>query len=125
MPEYDLTFASAGTTSPKPIVCRVLAPDAIDERTGAMLFLHGWGGNRFQYRGMMKDFVPRYNVVGVAPEYRQSGYDADPVAGTGTVVPYDFSHFQVIDCLGSLLTVLKCVCTNRGSVKATSSEAVP
>lgn len=109
MHEYDLSFLSAGTAFAKPIICRVVAPDVLDARTGAMLFLHGWGGNRFQYQDMMRDFVPRYNVVGIAPEYRQSGYDADPVAGHGTVIPYDFSHFQVIDSLGSLLTVLKAV----------------
>ena len=109
MHEYDLSFLSAGTAFAKPIICRVVAPDVLDARTGAMLFLHGWGGNRFQYQDMMRDFVPRYNVVGIAPEYRQSGYDADPVAGRGTVIPYDFSHFQVIDCLGSLLTALKTV----------------
>ena len=55
----------------------------------------------------MRAFVPRYNLVGIAPEYRQSGYDADPVAGRGTVIPYDFSRFQVLDCLGSLLAVLR------------------
>jgi len=107
MPEYDITFSSVGTHFPKPITCFVVAPKEIDERTGAMLFLHGWGGNRFQYQAMMRDFVPRYNLVGIAPEYRQSGYDADPVAGRGTVIPYDFSHFQVLDALGSLLAVLR------------------
>ena len=106
MREYDITFPSVGTYFPKPATCFVVAPDEFDERTGAMLFLHGWGGNRFQYHDMMRDFVPRYNLVGIAPEYRQSGYDADPVTGRGTVIPYDFSHFQVLDSLGSLLAVL-------------------
>jgi len=82
----------------------VINPEALDDATGLMLALHGWGNNRYQYRDMMEDFSKRYNVVCISPEFRDSGFDASP-NGTGIKQPYDFSHLQVIDTLSSLQAV--------------------
>jgi len=79
----------------------VISPETLDDDTGLMLVLHGWGNNRYQYRDMMEDFSRRYNVVCISPEFRDSGFDASPT-GTGVKQPYDFSHLQVVDALSSL-----------------------
>jgi dienelactone hydrolase len=100
MPESEFTILAPNTeTYPKPITVLAVTPDSVGPDTGLMHFAHGWGGNRFQYREMMQDFAERYDLVCVATEYRQSGYDFDPERGHGAYRPYDASHYQVVDCL--------------------------
>ena len=76
-------------------------PDEITRDTGFMLVVHGHGNSRFQYREMMLDFAPRYNVICVSPEYRDSGRDSGE-GERGTRKPYDWSHLQVTDTLNCL-----------------------
>lgn len=103
MREYETTFRSCNSeTYPKSITAYVVVPDRVDGRTGLMHFGHGWGGNRYGYREMQQEFADRYNLVCVGTEFRQSGYDFDPVAGLGADRPYDASHYQVLDCLNAL-----------------------
>lgn len=107
MPEFDVTFRSCNSENySKPITAFVVAPEIVRNDTGLMHFAHGWGGNRYQYREMQRDFAERYNLVCVATEYRMSGYDFDPVRGLGACRPYDASHYQVIDCLNAMRSVL-------------------
>ncbi len=108
MREHETTFKSCNSeTYPKPITAYVVAPDRVDGQTGLMHFAHGWGGNRYGYREMQQEFADRYNLVCVATEFRQSGYDFDPVVGSGSYLPYDASHYQVVDCLNALRHVLE------------------
>jgi dienelactone hydrolase len=88
----------------KEIPVLTIRPESITGNTGLMLVLHGWGGNRHQYREMMLDFSERYNVICMAPEYRDSGWDASK-EGTGMRQPYDFSHLQVMDALAAFRAV--------------------
>ena len=107
MKSYDIRFPCLNSEDyDKWISAHVVQPDLIDDRTGAMLLNHGWGGNRFQYRDIQQDYCDRYNLVTICTEYRQSGFDFDPVTGLGAYRPYDFSHLQVFDCLIALRTVL-------------------
>ena len=107
MKSYDITFKSCNSeVYPKPITAYVVEPSKMDENTGLMHFAHGWAGNRLQYKDMQEEFADRYNFVGVATEYRMSGFDFDPVAGRGATLPYDVSNMQVIDCLNAVRTVL-------------------
>lgn len=107
MKEYEITFHSCNSENySKRITVCIIEPHTVSESTGIMHFAHGWAGNRFQYDAMMKDFANRYDLICIATEYRQSGYDFDPATGRGACMPYDFSHFQVIDCLNSLRTVI-------------------
>ncbi|RJS85499.1 alpha/beta fold hydrolase [Candidatus Bathyarchaeota archaeon] len=101
--EREITVVSQGQ---KRIDVLFVVPEVINDETGFMLVLHGWGGNRYQYRDMMLDFSDRYNVICISPEYRDSGFDASPT-GHGIRQPYDFSHLQVIDALTSFQTVRK------------------
>ena len=48
----------------------------------------------------------RHNLICISAEYRQSGYDFDPIGGSGSLVPYDTSFYQVFDVLGALRSVL-------------------
>ena len=80
------------------------APDEITPETGFMLVVHGHGNSRFQYRDMMLDFAPRYNVICVSPEYRDSGRDSG-LGERGAREPYDGSHLQVADTLNCLRKV--------------------
>ena len=105
---HEFIFRSVNIASyPKPITVLVIAPDVMDENTGTMLFCHGWGGNRFQHQDIMEFTADTFNVVCIAPEYRQSGYDFDAVRGLGSVIPYDAGFMQVFDCLNSLRKVLE------------------
>ena len=107
MNEYEMSFQSANTVSySKRTAVYVVEPDEINAQTGIMHFAHGWGGNRYQYLEMQKEFADHYNLVCIATEYRQSGYDFDAITGTGACVPYDASHFQVMDCLNALRKTL-------------------
>ena len=108
MKKYDFTFTSQGAAPyPKPIRALVVSPDAPDASTGAMLFCHGWGCNRFQHQDKMEVAAEQYNLVCVAPEYRMSGYDYDPLGGAGFFQPYDLSFRQTFDALQSLRMVLE------------------
>ena len=95
----DLTFRSQGD---KELVAAVAVPPRPDDQTGALLWLHGWGGNRFQYESILPEFAERFNLYVVAPEWRGCGFDCDPVTGAGICTPYDFSHLQVVDALNAL-----------------------
>lgn len=107
MRDFETVFKSSNSIHyAKPITVYVTVPDGMDAETGLMHFAHGWGGNRYQYRAMQQEFSDRYNVVGVATEFRQSGYDFDPVTGTGAYRPYDASNVQVLDCLNAVRHVL-------------------
>ncbi len=107
MKEFEITFASCNSESySKSITAFIVAPETVSGRTGLMHFAHGWGGNRFQYREMQRDFAERFDLVCVATEFRMSGYDFDPVRGLGAYRPYDASHYQVIDCLNAVRAVL-------------------
>lgn len=107
MRRYEFTYQSLNSESySKPIRVLVMAPDRIGAHTGAMLFTHGWGGNRFQYERTMTYTVERFDLVCASVEYRQSGFDFDPARGRGALRPYDASHYQVADVLNGLRVVL-------------------
>lgn len=108
MKRFEFTFYSVNTASyPKPVTALVIAPDNPDQNTGVMLFCHGWGGSRFQHQDKMEFTADAFHLVCVAPEYRQSGYDFDPLRGSGWDVPYDAGFMQVFDCLNSLRKTLE------------------
>jgi predicted esterase len=103
MRKYEYTFDSVNSINySKPITVLVLEPDHLDKNTGMMLFTHGWGGNRFQHQDKMEYSVDRHNLICISTEYRQSGYDFDPVTGRGAYLPYDVSFYQTFDVLNSL-----------------------
>ena len=107
MKQHEITYGSANSESyAKPITALVYRPDEPDAGTGAMLFSHGWGGNRFQHADKMAHAVDRYNLVCVSVEYRMSGFDFNPVTGLGASRPYDASFLQVVDVLNGLREVL-------------------
>ena len=104
MKQFEFQFDSIGCmdNTVKRITVLALAPDKLDGNTGAMLFCHGWGPNRFQLLEQMQATVDKYNLFCIAPEYRMSGYDYDPVGGSGWYRPYDFSFYQTFDSLLAL-----------------------
>ncbi len=107
MRRYEIVFRSVNTESyGKPITALVIEPERLSPGTGAMLFTHGWGGNRFQYEEAMAFAVERFDLVCVSVEFRGSGYDFDPAKGHGACCPYDASFYQVFDVLNGLRTVL-------------------
>jgi dienelactone hydrolase len=107
MRRYEIRFDSVNSEAyTKPITVLVMEPDEIGPRTGAMLFTHGWGGNRFQYQQTMEYALEEHDLVCVSVEFRQSGYDFDPVTGQGAYRPYDASFYQVFDVLNGLRSVL-------------------
>jgi predicted esterase len=90
----------------KPITALVIEPDEVNQDTGAMLFTHGWGGNRFQHQDKMEVSADALNIACIAVEFRQSGYDFDAVRGIGACHPYDASHFQVFDVINGIRSYL-------------------
>ena len=103
MRSYEVTFESVnGKVYTKPITMLVIEPDTIDPDTGVMLFTHGWGGNRFQHQDKMEFTADAFNLVCLSVEFRQSGYDFNPVTGRGSYLPYDASFYQVFDVLNGL-----------------------
>ncbi len=114
---FEVTFDSVNSENySKPITMFVISPDNIDSQTGAMLFTHGWGGNRFQHRDKMEYTADEFNLVCISVEYRMSGYDFNPVTGLGAQVPYDGSFYQVFDVLNGLrfvLTLIRKINRNR------------
>lgn len=108
MRKYEFTFNSVNSIIyPKPVTVLVMEPDNIDKNTGAMLFTHGWSGNRFQHQDKMEYTVDKYNLVCISTEFRQSGFDFNPVTGHGSYLPYDASFYQVFDVLNAFREVIK------------------
>jgi dienelactone hydrolase len=108
MKEYEIIFASCNLSFyAKRITAYIVEPDVINQHTGLLHFAHGWGGNRYGYREMQRELADRFNLLCVATEYRQSGYDFDADTGLGAYVPYDASHYQVIDCLNAVRRMLE------------------
>ena len=108
MNRYEITFARLNSESyAKPITTLVCEPDEVNAHTGAMLFSHGWGGNRFQHDEKVALTADRHNMVCVSVEYRMSGYDFNPVTGAGAYRPYDASFLQVADVLNGFREVLR------------------
>ncbi len=107
MRRYEIGYTSVNSENyGKPITALVTEPDEIGAGTGVMLFTHGWGGSRFQHEDKMLLAAEAFDLICVAVEYRQSGFDFDPVTGQGADVPYDAGFYQVFDVLGGLRTVL-------------------
>jgi predicted esterase len=107
MRSYEITYPSVNTESHiKNITAFVIEPDRLNAHTGAMLITHGWGGNRLDYRETMAYACEEFNLICLSVEFRQSGFDFDPVKGLGAYVPYDASFYQVFDVLNGLRTIL-------------------
>ncbi len=107
MRQYEVTYASLNSEYyTKRITALVMEPDVLDAETGVMLFSHGWSGNRFQHQDKMQYAVEAFNLVCLCVEFRQSGYDFDPVLGLGSMAPYDLSFFQLFDVLNGLRHIL-------------------
>ena len=108
MHRYEISFNSANTAlSVKPITALVCEPDRIGPDTGAMLFTHGWGGNRYGDLGKIVEACEQYDLVCISVEFRQSGYDYDATRGSGWDCPYDLSFYQLFDVLNGLREVLR------------------
>lgn len=109
MKQFEFQTDSIGCmeNTVKKITVLAMAPDKIDANTGAMLFCHGWGPNRFQMIDRLKATADKYNLFCISPEYRMSGYDYDPVGGSGWYRPYDMSFYQIFDVLLSLRFLLE------------------
>ena len=109
MKKFELSFDSIGCneTYTKEITILVVAPDKFDDKTGAMLFCHGWGGNRFQHQEFMKAVADKFNLLCLSPEYRMSGFDYAPRGGYGWFKPYDLSFYQTFDALLALRFILQ------------------
>ena len=109
MKKFELSFDSIGCTETytKEITILVVAPDKFDDNTGAMLFCHGWGGNRFQHQEFMKAVADKFNLLCLSPEYRMSGFDYSPRNGHGWFKPYDLSFYQTFDALLALRFILQ------------------
>lgn len=107
MKRYEFSFESVNSENyTKPITVLVVEPETLTPETGAMLFTHGWGGSRFQHEDKMLYAAEPYNLVCISVEYRQSGFDFNPVTGLGSYLPYDASFYQVFDVLNGLRTLL-------------------
>jgi dipeptidyl aminopeptidase/acylaminoacyl peptidase len=50
--------------------------------------------------------IAEYDVVGLGIEFRQSGFDSNPVQGSGWDCPYDLSFYQLFDVLNGLRELL-------------------
>jgi predicted esterase len=108
MRNIEFTFDSLNSEHyNKPITVFVVIPDETNSETGAMLFTHGWGGNRFQHQDKMEYAAKNSNVVALSVEYRMSGFDFNPITGCGAYRPYDASFLQVFDVLNGLRVALE------------------
>ena len=107
MKSYEITFDCLNSENyVKPITALIYEPDNVTPDTGAMLFTHGWSGHRLAYTDWMKFAVDDFNLVCISTEFRQSGYDFNPITGIGSYQPYDTSFLQTLDTLNALRTVL-------------------
>ncbi|MFA5865516.1 MAG: prolyl oligopeptidase family serine peptidase [Phycisphaerae bacterium] len=107
MKRYEITFQTTNSIlNSKSITSLVLEPDSVGLGTGIMVFTHGWGSNRYQNLEKMEFTCERFNLICLSVEYRQSGYDFDPMTGMGADTPYDASFYQVFDVLNVLRSVL-------------------
>ncbi|MHB9033186.1 MAG: alpha/beta hydrolase family protein [Anaerolineae bacterium] len=107
MRQYEITYATLNSEYyTKQITALVIEPDVVNADTGLMLFSHGWSGNRFQHQDKMQFTADAFNLVCMSVEFRQSGYDYDPVRGLGSMAPYDVSFFQLFDVLNGLRCLL-------------------
>lgn len=107
MRSFEITFPNINNEfHSKPITSLIIMPDKTTPDTGAMLFTHGWGSNRFQLREEMQYAAEMWDLVCISTEYRQSGFDFDPITGEGSYIPYDASFYQLFDVLNSLRFVL-------------------
>lgn len=109
MKEYEFTFPSQGPLPQftKEITCLVVEPDEVSAKTGVMLCAHGWGNPRTQTLEQMRYAAEKFGILSVSPEYRMSGYDYDPVKGSGWYQPYDLSYRQTFDCIQALRALLE------------------
>lgn len=108
MRKYEITFESVNSAIyPKPITTLVIEPDPLPEHPGVMLFTHGWSGNRFANREIMEFSATNFGLICISTEFRQSGFDFNPVTGLGSHRPYDASFYQTIDVLNALRTLLE------------------
>ena len=82
---------------------RLHFPDELNEETGLMVVLHGWGGNYHQYDSSCIDWANRFNVITLQVNYRDSN-DGSPI--------YDFGKYQAIDVLRAMKYVLSHYRTN-------------
>lgn len=107
MRTYEVTYPSVNTEFySKSITAVVMEPDLVNAQTGVMVVSHGWGGNRLDYNETMTYACEQFNLICLSTEFRQSGFDFDPVKGLGAYVPYDASFYQVFDVLNGLRTIL-------------------
>ena len=107
MKELEFSFLSVNGNSPgQKIVSTACIPENLSEKTGIMLFCHGWGNPRNQNFDKMKYSCDAFDLLCVAPEYRMSGYAFDPEKGAGWSQPYDLSFMQTFDCLNALRFLL-------------------
>ena len=79
----------------------IAEPPQLGPETGFLLVVHGHGSSRFRYRAAMERWAARYNLICVSPEYRDSGFDAEPEIGKGIRTPYDYDHLQTLDALNA------------------------
>ena len=77
--------------------------------TGMMLLMHGWGNNGMEaYAQESLEYADQLDLVVTRVEYRNSGREArNPLPGSTTDMPYDFSKFQTIDCLRAAYATLQ------------------
>ncbi len=107
MKRYEIIYKSVNIEShPKPITALVVQPEKMTAQTGVMLFTHGWGCNRYYDVDKIEFTCDRFNLICVSVEYRDCGYEFNPVTGQGYCKPYDTSFYQVFDVLNGLRTVL-------------------
>ncbi len=109
MKKFEVSFDSVGCSEQyvKKITVFAVAPDKIDEKTGVMLFCHGWGCNRYQPQERMEAAAANFNLLCISSEFRMSGFDYDPVGGYGWFKPYDLSFYQTFDALLALRFILE------------------
>lgn len=75
--------------------------EGVNAATGITLSLHCWGCDRWTATADPAELAAKYNVVGIAVDYLQSG-EYDPAAEP---LPYDFGYLQALDALRALYFV--------------------
>lgn len=73
----------------------------VNQDTGLMLSLHCWGHGGWTATAEPSALANRYNVIGIAVDYLQSGaYDPET-----NPLPYDYGYLQALDALRALYHV--------------------